>query len=164
MMASRGLRSFASVYGHKKDSHKTKKEIHSFIITMATTETRQQRHVLTLPPAQDDSSVEETTASPSKRPRLDNDVTDARPGHDWDNYVKQGARLKSLIDAAIHRSISVDKATPVEEEGRSPRLERFSTEQESNVAKLACEKTAECIVLQRVSTQYGFSSVLARKI
>lgn len=112
-------------------------------------------------PDQSDSSSEE--GSPRKRPRRDNgppEEEEVLPSkNEWEHYVRSGAKLKSLAETALsaldrtkalstiagdHNEVFSNVSTT---DTTSP---RGNKENNSNAAQLALEKTAECLILEKV--------------
>lgn len=104
----------------------------------------------------DDASLD----SPPKRPRSDersDNETSRRSRNDWDGFVQAGARLKtlaaSIFEAARANDDNLSGKTSCREgevvdstgDARHP---TYTTD--ANTAKLAYEKTAECMILERV--------------
>jgi hypothetical protein len=124
-------------------------------------------------PDQSDSS-ENDESSPRKRPRSnhgDIERTEINTKRNWDHYVRSGSKLKSLagsiLDVARHFNTNERVHTDNQENDdvdnndnnredsdKSPGiLETVSnpvSTARDNVSKLAYEKTAECLMLEKV--------------
>jgi hypothetical protein len=99
-------------------------------------------------------------ASPRKRPRSserNDDETSRRSRNHWEAFVQSGARLKTLAvsifeatrpnDSILTATITRKEEEVVDSTGES-RHPICTTDE--NTAKLAYEKTAECMILERV--------------
>jgi hypothetical protein len=88
-------------------------------------------------------------ASPTKKRRLF-----AGEPHVWDGFVRKGARLKGFLDDALHLVATGFQAN--DEGACERRIEEMPTlrqPQEDHAADIAREKTAECMILQKVSAK-----------
>lgn len=101
-----------------------------------------------------------SSASPRKRPRSDertDDEPSRRGRNDWDAFVQSGARLKtlaaSIFEAARpnHDNLSAQTTRGEDEVADSTGdSSNPMNKTDANTAKLAYEKTAECMILERV--------------
>jgi hypothetical protein len=87
--------------------------------------------------------------SPTKRRRL----TSSEP-HVWDGFVRKGARLKGFLDDALHLVATGFQQSDDDSSSSEKRIEEAPTPRQSrgnHAADIAREKTAECMILQKVS-------------
>lgn len=106
-------------------------------------------------PAQSDSSSDEEEESPRKRSRSASPVlVEERCKNDCDSYVRSGTKLKNLAAnalAALTQNNTTNKSDLDGEKNESLTLAKASClDSNSNAAKLAREKTAECLMLEKV--------------
>ena len=109
----------------------------------------------------ENESDERDLDSPRKRPRSiseksDNEIS-RRSRNDWDAFVQSGARLKalaaSMLEASSQNSDRLAATIAREDEevlGSTAEAGRSMHPMDENTAKLAFEKTAECMILERV--------------
>jgi len=139
------------------------------LIDCAINNDKETNH-LRLPDQSDSSENEES--SPRKRPRSDHSNvgrTDNYTKENWDHYVRSGSKLKSLagsiLDVARHLQDTeriqtrqqnlgdVDNDNNHDECDNAPKFKTVAhplSNTNDNAAKLAYEKTAECLMLEKV--------------
>lgn len=115
-------------------------------------------------PDPSDSSENESDdgalAHPRKRPRSDersDNETSRRSKTDWDAFLQSGARLKALASSILEASgqnndpcAATTSRAEEEAEESMTQATHPSHPMDENTAKLAYEKTAECLILERV--------------
>jgi hypothetical protein len=112
-------------------------------------------HVVRLPEQPDSSDDDESPRKRLKSSRPDSPVqVHQRNAEDWDHFVRAGARLKNLATLAMQWNEGPGTTQPEEdEEAIANPASTTLNQQYSHLAKLASEKTAECIVLEKVRFQ-----------
>ena len=113
-------------------------------------------HLVRLPEQPDSSDDDESPRKRLKSSRPDSPVqVHQHNAEDWDHFVRAGARLKNLATLAMQWNEGPGTTLPDEEEEEAIANPASTTlnQQYSHLAKLASEKTAECIVLEKVRFQ-----------
>jgi len=109
-----------------------------------------------LPEQFDSSDDDDEEPSPRKRPRSPRalHVVEERPinKNDWDHYVRSGAKLKNLAASVLSSVLAPSDETIEEFTDEAGEFSRSNVNVNfnDNAAKLAYEKTAECMILEKV--------------
>jgi hypothetical protein len=127
-----------------------------------------------LPEQSDSSSDEEGSPRKRRRSTIGSPVlVEERCKNDCDNYVRSGSRLKSLASNALaalvlaHNSNNDANAAARNERDKENTTESVSLLNTNSIAaQMAREKTAECLILEKVRWNLGihFETCMTRDI